>query len=229
MKVIVFDTHVFEQAFLDVALKNHQVHFVAIKLTEATVNLAAGYDAVIVFIHDQVSAAVLARLREQGIGLLLTRSAGFNHIDIAAAQALKIRVANAPKYSPYAVAEHAIALILALNRKIIRAHHRMMDLNFSVNGLVGFDLHGKTVGIIGLGKIGRVVARILSGFGCHLLGYDIQPDENLKKDYGVNFTGLDELYRQADIITLHAPLTAQTHYLINENSLGKMKKGVMYN
>lgn len=227
MKVIVFDTHAFEQDFLAAKLKNHQVTFVAVKLNESTVNLAEGFEAVVVFIHDEVSAPILALLRKKGIFFLITRSAGFNHIDIQAAKALNIRVANVPKYSPYAVAEHAIALMLALNRKIIRAHHRLMDLNFSLNGLIGFDMHGKTVGIIGLGKIGRVVAHILSGFGCTLLGYDIQPDETVKKDCGINFTSLDEIYQRADIITLHAPLTAQTRYLINKDSLAKMKKGVM--
>ena len=227
MKVIIFDIHPFEQDFLAAQLKNHQVKFVAAKLNESSVALAEGFEAVVVFIHDEITASILTALRERGIFFLITRSAGFNHIDIQAAKELNIRVANVPKYSPYSVAEHAIALMLALNRKVIRAHHRFMDLNFSLNGLVGFDMHGKTVGIIGVGKIGGVVARILSGFGCTLLGYDISPEVTLEKEIGVSFTSLDEIYQRADIITLHAPLTAQTRYLINKDSLAKMKKGVM--
>lgn len=228
MKIIVFDIHGFENTLLKEHLgKKHDLKFVDVKLSEHTVDLAKGFDAAVVFIHDTVSAVVLESLKQSGIRFLVTRSAGFNHIDLQAAKRLNIRVANVPKYSPYAVAEHAIALMLTLNRKIIRAHHRLMDLNFSLNGLVGFDMHEKTVGIIGLGKIGRVMARILCGFGCKILGYDVQPDRSLAKDFCVNFTTLDELYQNSDIITLHAPLNAQTHYLINQDSLAKMKKGVM--
>lgn len=228
MRVIVFDIHGFELSPLKEHLgKNHDIKFVDVKLSEHTVDLAKGFDVAVVFIHDIVSAVVLESLKQSGIQFLITRSAGFNHIDLQAAKRLNIRVANVPQYSPYAVAEHAVALMLVLNRKIIRAHHRLMDLNFSLNGLVGFDVHGKTVGIIGLGKIGRVVARILCGFGCKILGYDVIPDRSLEKDCRVHFTTLDELYKKSDIITLHAPLNVQTHYLINQESLSKMKKGVM--
>ena len=228
MKVIVFDIHGFECASLKKHLgKNHDITFVDAKLSEHTADLAKGFDAAVVFIHDTVSSAVLDSLKQIGIRFLVTRSAGFNHIDLEAAKRLGLRVANVPKYSPYAVAEHAIALMLTLNRKIIRAHHRLMDLNFSLNGLVGFDMHGKTVGIIGLGKIGRITARILCGFGCKILGYDIKPDEILKKECHVNFTTLDDIYHNSDIITLHAPLNSQTRYMINKENLSMMKKGVM--
>ncbi len=227
MKTIVFDTHAFEQSYLEASLQKHQVKFVDVKLSESTMSLADGFQAVVVFIHDDVSATVLESLKKKGVQFLVTRSAGFNHIDLEAAKRLGIRIANAPKYSPYAVAEHAITLMLALNRKVIRAHLRLMDLNFSLNGLVGFDMHGKTVGIIGLGKIGRVVARILHGFGCKILAYDVSPDKSVESDYGVLFTTLDELYQQSDIITLHAPLNAHTRYLINQDTLKKMKRGVM--
>ncbi len=227
MKVIVFDTHTFEQSFLATRLQNHQVKFVDVKLNESSVNLAAGFEAAVVFIHDDVSAPILESLIQKGVRFLVTRSAGFNHIDLAAAKRLGMRVANVPKYSPHAVAEHAIALMLALNRKIIRAHHRLMDLNFSLNGLVGFDMHDKTVGIIGLGNIGRVVARILCGFGCKILGHDIHPDESLKKECCLKFSTLDEIYQHSDIITLHVPLNLQTRYMINKENLMKMKDGVM--
>ncbi len=228
MKVIVFDIHGFELTPLKEHLeKKHEVTFVDVKLSEYTVDLAKDFDAAVVFIHDTVSAAILESLKQRGIRFLITRSAGFNHIDVEAAKRLNIRVANVPKYSPYAVAEHAITLMLALNRKIIRAHHRLMDLNFSLNGLVGFDMHGKTVGIVGLGKIGRVVAHILCGFGCKILGYDINPDECLKKEWCVNYTTLDEIYKSSDIITLHVPLNSQTRYMINKESLANMKKGIM--
>ncbi|MBF0491504.1 MAG: 2-hydroxyacid dehydrogenase [Deltaproteobacteria bacterium] len=228
MKILVYDIHKFERALLEQTLgKNHPVEYVELKLNEHSVNLARNFQAVIVFIHDTVSAPVLESLKQNGIRFLITRSAGFNHIDLEAAKRSEIRIANVPHYSPYAVAEHTLALMLALNRKIIRAHHRLMDLNFSLNGLVGFDMHGKTVGIVGLGKIGKVVAKILSGFGCKLLTYDIKPDENFNKTYDILFTPLDEIYKQADILTLHVPLNLQTRYLINQESLVKMKKGVM--
>lgn len=228
MKVIVFDTHGFERDLLKVTLeKNHDVHFVDVRLDQSTVELAHGYEAVVVFIHDDLSKSVLEQLKNQNIKFVVTRSAGFNHIDLEAAKALEIRVANVPKYSPYAVAEHAITLMLALNRKIIRSHHRLMDLNFSLNGLVGFDMHKKTVGIIGLGKIGKVVARILCGFGCKILAYDVEQDQNMIQSCCVEYVDLNQIYKEADIISLHIPLKPETKYIIDQKSLSKMKKGVM--
>ncbi len=228
MRVAVFDIHKFEKGFLEETfLGVHELRFIEAKLDLHSAQYAKGCDAVVVFIHDDVSGENLKILKEMGVRFLVTRSAGFNHIDLKTAKSLDIKVANVPDYSPYAVAEHAIALILALNRKLIRAHHRLMDLNFSLNGLVGFDMHGKTVGIIGLGKIGRVVAKILSGFGCSLLAYDLIRDTQLEKENGIFFTDLDDLYRRSDIITLHVPLNSQTRYLINAQSIQKMKRGVM--
>jgi len=228
MKVIVFNAHAFEITFLKKHLmEGHDVKFVDVKLNEQTVALAKDFEATVVFIHDTVSANILESLKQAGIRFVITRSAGFNHINIEAAKRLQIRVANVPQYSPYAVAEHAVTLMLTLNRKIIRAHQRLMDLNFSLNGLVGFDMHNKTVGIIGLGKIGGVAARILHGFGCKILGYDVKPDETLVNEGHVEFTTLDELYKKSDIITLHAPLNQKTRYMINQESLSKMKDGVM--
>ena len=162
-----------------------------------------------------------------GIKYLALRSAGFNHIDIKAAYELGMRVARVPEYSPYAVAEHTVALMLALNRKLVVAHNRIRDLNFSLNGLTGFDMHNKTVGIIGTGKIGRIVAEILHGFGCRIMAYDIMPDNDWANRYGVVYTGIDNLCSQSDIITLHAPFNEQTRYIINKVRIAKMKKGVM--
>lgn len=227
MKITIFDTHKFEKPFLEKHLHHHQVSFVDVKLNLSTVALAKDSEAVVVFIHDTVSQPVLEALKQTGIKFLITRSAGFNHIDLETAKRLEIRVANVPNYSPYAVAEHAMALILALNRKIIRSHHRIMDLNFSLNGLVGFDLHGKTGGVMGLGKIGKVMAKILNGFGCRGLGYDINPNIILEKESLITFTTLDDIYKQSDIITLHIPLNSETRYLIKKETLEKMKNGVM--
>jgi D-lactate dehydrogenase len=162
-----------------------------------------------------------------GIKYLALRSAGYNHVDLVKAKELGMKVANVPEYSPYSVAEHTVALILALNRKLIRAHNRVMDLNFSLDGLTGFDLHGKTTGIVGMGKIGKVVSRIMHGFGCHILAYDILPDKKLQQELKIEYTGLDELCVRSDIITLHTPLLESTRYLINAARIEIMKKGVM--
>ncbi|MCB1214315.1 MAG: 2-hydroxyacid dehydrogenase [Deltaproteobacteria bacterium] len=227
MKVLVFDVHAFEEKLLREALKDFEARLVSVKLDESTVGLAKGYEAVVVFIHDHGSSVVLERLKAGGTQLIITRSAGFNHIDLEAAKRLGLQVANVPKYSPYAVAEHAVALILALNRKLIRAHHRMMDLNFSLNGLIGFDLHGKTVGVLGVGKIGKVFAQIMRGFGCRVLAYDLQQEEAWAKKHGVSYASLEEIYQSSHIISLHLPLNEATKYLIDESALSKMKKGVM--
>ncbi|MCS6809555.1 MAG: 2-hydroxyacid dehydrogenase, partial [Candidatus Kapabacteria bacterium] len=173
------------------------------------------------------SAEVLDKLYDAGVRYIALRSAGFNHVDIQRARELGFRVANVPAYSPYAVAEHTVALMLALNRKIVRASNRVRDLNFSLDGLVGFDMNGKTVGIIGTGKIGSVVAKILHGFGCRLLCYDIKPDPELERLYAAVFTDLSTLCAESDIITLHTPLLPETKYLINHERIAQMKKGVM--
>jgi D-lactate dehydrogenase len=155
------------------------------------------------------------------------RSAGFNHVDLEAAHHFGIKIVRVPEYSPYAVAEHAVAMMMALNRHLTRAHNRVMEQNFSLNGLTGFDMHGKTVGILGTGKIGAVVARIMNGFGCRLLGYDLMEDESLKKDFNLTYTDCETLCSQADIISLHLPLTPQSKHLINKDLISKMKDGVM--
>jgi D-lactate dehydrogenase len=232
MNVVFFDAHGFEQEAFEAANaalgdKKHNLIMVKANLNEATAELARGSEAVSIFVNDNASAQVLEKLHAVGVRYIALRSAGFNHVDIPRALELGFRLANVPAYSPYAVAEHTVALMLALNRKIVRASNRVRDLNFSLDGLVGFDMNGKTAGIVGTGKIGAVVAKILHGLGCRLLCYDLYPDSSLEKLYGARFVSLDELCAESDIITLHTPLTPETKYLINAERLAKMKRGVM--
>lgn len=228
MIVTFYSTHKFEKDILTEQSKNvHQLKFLDLRLTPDTAYLAEGSDAVCIFVNDNASADALERLQKVGVKYLALRSAGYNHVDLDKAKELNIKVARVPAYSPYAVAEHTVALMLALNRKLIRANNRVHDLNFSLEGLVGFDMNGKTAGVIGTGQVGEVVIKILHGFGCKILAYDIKENDKLKENYHVTYTDLDTLFNQSDIITLHAPLTSQTHYLINERSIEQMKKGVM--
>ncbi len=186
-----------------------------------TVSLAAGFDAICVFVSDTVDAAVVERLSEMGVQMIALRCAGFNNVDIKACQG-KLRVFRVPAYSPYAVAEHAMALLLTINRRTHKAYNRTRDFNFSLQGLAGFDLHGKTVGIIGTGKIGRVFADICRGFGMHVLAYDPYPNPGS----GLTYVELPELFRKSDIISLHCPLTEDTRHLINAASIDQMKANV---
>ncbi len=223
-----YSIHGFDRPFLEKAAHGkHEVRFTKLALNTDTVDMAAGFQAVALFISDMATADILQRLASHGVRFLALRSVGYDHVDLDMARQLGMRVANVPEYSPYSVAEHTIALILALNRKLIRAHHRIMDLNFSLDGLTGFDLHGKTVGIIGVGRIGSAVAFILQGFGCHLLGYDIAVNAELQSRTGLQYVDLDTLCRKSDIITLHAPLNKETHYLIGRRQIEMMKDGVM--
>ncbi len=228
MKAVVFDTHKFEKPFFDALNEQHghDLTFLDLRLTEQTAHLASGYPAVCVFAHDQVNAVVLKKLKEAGVGVIALRSAGFNHVDIKEAAALGIKVVRVPAYSPYAIAEHAVGLMLALNRKLCRAVARVRELNFSLDGLVGFDLHGKTVGIIGAGRIGGALAKIMKGFGCKVLVYDLLEDQRLMA-MGALYVPLDQLLEQSDIISLHLPLTQNSHHIINANAIAKMKHGVM--
>lgn len=228
MKTAVFDTHKFEKEYLEKeAANNHELVWIEAPLSEATAILAKDCKAVCIFVNDNASEKVLRQLSETGIQFLVLRSAGFNHVDLKAAKELGMRVARVPEYSPYAVAEHAVALMLALNRKLVKAHNRIREGNFSLDGLTGFDMHGKTVGIIGFGKIGKVVASIVHGLGCKILAYDPFPDKDYTEKLSVEYTDVATLCKQADIITLHAPLTEQTKYLIDRTMIGLMKKGVM--
>ena len=190
-------------------------------LNRDTVTLAAGFDAVCVFVNDTVDAAVVEELYRLGVKAIVLRCAGFNNVDIKACEG-KLRVFRVPAYSPHAVAEHAMALLLTINRRTHKAYIRTRDFNFSLQGLAGFDLYGKTVGIIGTGKIGRVFADICKGFGMKILAYDKFPNP----DAGLTYVDLPELFAQADIISLHCPLTEETRHLINDKTIAMMKKGV---
>lgn len=228
MKVAVYSSNKFEIYYLEkVFNRKHDVKYISSPLTIENASLAQNYDAVSIFVSDNASAPVLQILAESGVKFLALRSAGYNHVDITEAKRLNIKVARVPEYSPYAVAEHAVALMLALNRKLIRAHNRVMEQNFSLDGLVGFDVHGKTVGIIGAGKIGSVVAKIMNGFGCRILAHDKSENTELQNKYGAIYTDCETLCRESDIISLHAPLVPETKYLIDKNCISKMKKGVM--
>jgi len=189
--------------------------------------LTQGVDAVCIFVNDTADAEVIRILSENKVKILALRCAGFNNVDLAAAVEYNIPVVRVPAYSPYAVAEHTVALMVSLNRKIPRAVWRTRDGNFSLNGLLGFDMHGKTAGIIGTGKIAKILIQILRGFGMNILAYDIYPDHNFARENQVVYTSLDELYKASDIISLHCPLTEDTKYLINDYSISKMKDGVM--
>ena len=228
MKVAVFDTHRFERSFFEaVNLRfGHTLAFFEARLNEGTAPLAADFAAICAFVNDRLSANVLTRLKDLSVELIALRSAGFNNVDLAAAGRLGLKVVRVPAYSPHAVAEHAVTLILALNRKVHRAYSRVRELNFSLDGLVGFDLYQKTIGIIGTGKIGTVMAQILSGFGCQVLAYDKIVNSELDTSR-VTYTSLSELYRLSDIVSLHVPLTHETRHLIDSGALSQMKPGVM--
>ncbi len=228
MKTAVFSLHKFEKRFLEQANQDrHELIFFDTRLTQHTASFAKGCEAVSLFVSDDASDAVLNILSSIGIKYIVLRSAGFNNVDLKKASELGIKVARVPAYSPYAVAEHAVALMLAINRKLIQAHSRIAEMNFSLDGLTGFDMNGKSVGIIGTGKIGSVIAKILHGFGCSLLAYDAYPNEILIQQYGLQFTDLQTLCNNADIITLHCPLVEETKYIINSKSIALMKPGVM--
>jgi D-lactate dehydrogenase len=206
---------------------DYALEFFAPRLSSQTVAMAAGFQVVCVFVNDQLDAAVIGGLRDLGVGLIALRCAGFNNVDLAACQRHGLSVTRVPAYSPYAVAEHAVALMLALNRRVHRASNRVREGNFSLAGLVGFDMHGKTAGVVGTGKIGRCLLSILAGFGCRLLAYDTYPDAKLTQQLGVAYVPLEELFAAADIISLHAPLTAATRHLVNAEVIARMKRGVM--
>ena len=228
MDVIIYSTHRFEKEFLESSnAGKHNLKYVDMQLNVNTAYLAKDAQAVSIFVNDDASAGVLDILKQAGVKFLVLRSAGYNNVNLEKAHQLGIQVARVPAYSPYAVAEHAVALMLALNRKLIRANNRVHELNFSLDGLTGFDMNGKTAGIIGTGQIGSVVARILHGFGCKLLAVDRFRNEELTEKYEVEYTNYDNLYSNSDIITLHVPLLPETRYIINRESMAKMKRGVM--
>ncbi len=195
------------------------------RLSAQTVASARGADAVCVFVNDRPDAGCLEALRGLGVGLIALRCAGFNNVDMAAARRLGMRVVRVPAYSPHAVAEHTVGLLLTLNRKIHRAYNRVREYNFSLSGLVGFDLFGKTVGVVGTGRIGRIAAQIFRGFGSKVMAYDPMPQQAWAVEHGVTYADLDTVLAAADILTLHLPLTPETHHLLGERTLERMKPG----
>jgi D-lactate dehydrogenase len=228
MKIAFFDTHGFEKSIFLKANESfhHEIAFFETSLNDKTANLAAGSSCVCAFVNDRMDEKALRTLSAGGTRLIALRSAGFNHVDLAAAEELKLRVVRVPEYSPHAVAEHAMALILSLDRKIHRAYNRVREGNFSLDGLVGFDLNKKTVGLVGTGRIGAVMATILKGFGCHVIAHDLVKNPQLI-ELGVRYAPLEQLLCKADIISLHVPLTPQTRHLIDEKALKLTKPGVM--
>ncbi|HEX2190790.1 MAG TPA: 2-hydroxyacid dehydrogenase, partial [Longimicrobiaceae bacterium] len=228
VRVAVFSSKPYDQQSLAAANlgHGHELAFLEPRLTPETAPLAHGFPAVCAFVNDQLSAPVLRALAAGGTRLVALRSAGFNHVDVPAAAELGLTVARVPAYSPHAVAEHAVGLILALDRKIHRAYNRVREGNFSLDGLLGFDLHGRTVGTVGTGKIGEGFARIMAGFGCRLLAHDPFPRPEVEA-LGVRYVPLDELFAESDVVALHCPLTPETHHVVDAGALARMKDGVM--
>jgi D-lactate dehydrogenase len=228
MNVTIFSTLAFERPFLEEAnAGRHQLHFFDAPLSAQTVPLAQGSQAICVFAPDDVSAPLLDQLWAHGVRHVAVRSAGYDNVDLLAAHRLGVGVANVPDYSPHAIAEHAVVLMLALARHLRQANEQLRVNDFCLDKLIGFELYGKTVGILGVGHIGAVVARILHGFGCRLLGVDVQPNAELTQRYDLEYVTLPELCAQADIITVHTPLTAQTRHLLDDAVLASLKPGAM--
>ena len=227
MKVAVFSTKSYDREFLEAAnSSHHQLQFFEPQLNTETASLAAGFEAVCVFVNDRLDAAVIEHLAQGGTRLIALRCAGYNNVDLKSAAKHGLTVVRVPGYSPYAVAEHTIGLMLALNRKLHRAYNRVREGNFALEGLLGFDMHGKTAGIIGTGRIGTVVAQILTGMSCRVVATDPFPNEACRS-LGVRYVEFEELLAQSDIVTLHCPLTPQNKQLINRVALEKMRDGTM--
>ena len=228
MRVAVFSTKAYDQHALRESNKrhDHDLAFFEAKLTDETVPLADGYEAVCAFVNDDLSARVLLNLARGGTRLIALRSAGFNHVDLATAEQVGLTVARVPAYSPYAVAEHTVGLMLSLNRKIHRAYTRTRESNFSIEGLIGFDMAGKTVGVVGTGQIGQTVLRIMNGFGCELVAHDPYPNPAVEA-LGAEYVDVDTLVARSDIVSLHCPLTPQTFHIMNHRRLALIRPGAM--
>jgi D-lactate dehydrogenase len=228
IKIAFFDAKPYDIESFDKIQKDFgfKITYLKSRLTTETASLTQGFKVVCVFVNDVIDKGVIEILERNGVALIAIRAAGYNKIDLKAAFN-RIHIVRVPAYSPYAVAEHAVALMLDLNRKVHRAYYRTRDDNFTLNGLLGFDMHGKTVGIIGTGKVGKVAINILKGFGMRVLAYDVFPDKEYQKSVGFEYVELDTLCRESDIISLHCPLTKETHHLINEVTIAKMKPGIM--
>ncbi|NVK39909.1 MAG: 2-hydroxyacid dehydrogenase [Oceanospirillaceae bacterium] len=228
MHVLVYSSRRDEKTFLCQAFEGsgHSLQFEEGHLTERSARLASGFDAVCVFVNDRVNAEVIEVLAQTGVRAIALRCAGYNNVDLDAARARGIAVVRVPAYSPHAIAEHAVALIMSLNRNIHKAYNRVRDGNFALDGLLGFDLYDKTVGVIGTGTIGAVFCRIMRGFGCRVLAYDLSPNDDCL-ELGVEYAALAEVIRAADVLSLHCPLTPATYHLIDAAALARMKAGAM--
>jgi len=228
MKVAVFSTKPYDKVYFEKYNQDsqHQIEFFETSLNSQTTNLTDGFEVVIPFVNDTLDENVIIKLSENKVRMIALRCAGFNNVDIGAAERYGIKVTRVPAYSPQAVAEHALALILTLNRKTHKAYNRVKEGNFSLNNLIGFNLHGKTVGVVGTGTIGSVFCEVMLGLGCKVVAYDVKEQIQLKNK-GVTYLSLEELYKVSDIISLHCPLVSATKHLINNESISKMKDNVM--
>lgn len=229
MQIAFFDAHPFEVEKFNQLNTTYgfTINYIASRLTAETAKLANGSQVVCAFVSDILDAKVLDILKTGGIELITLRSAGFNHVDLTRAKELGLRIVRVPEYSPYSVAEHTVALMMTLNRKTHRTFNRVRDGNFSLDGLVGFDVHGKTFGILGTGKIGSALGKIIHGFGCEILLYDNKPNWEFAKSINAQYVSKEVILESSDIISLNVPLTKETHHLINKETLAIMKKGVM--
>ena len=228
MKITFFSAKPYDRQFFDRYNEGFgfEIEYFETHLGPHIVNAVEGADAVCVFVNDRVNAEVISVLAKKGVRIIALRCAGFNNVDLDAAKSNGIRVCRVPEYSPEAIAEHTIAMILTLNRKTHKAYNRVREQNFSLNGLLGFNLHGKTIGVVGTGKIGKAFCRIMLGFGCKVVAYDPFPNKELE-DAGIIYVPFEGILKEADIISLHCPLTPENHYMINEATLASMKKGVV--
>ena len=228
MKILVYSAKDFEIPFMNRANRLHlDIEYTMEPLNINTAHLTKGFQCISVFTNDDVSAHVLREVKLFGVNYIAIRAAGFDNIDLSEAESLGLKVANVPEYSPYAIAEHAIALLLALNRKLIIANEQVRSYNFSLGNLMGFDLHKKTIGLIGTGRIGSIMAKIMHGFGADIIAYDISPTISLTEKYNVRYTSLQDICQISDIISIHIPLNTHTKYVFNEKLFSIMKKGVI--
>ena len=228
MKTLIYSAKDFEIPYLEEANKRkHKLTFIKESLSSKTAMKAVGYEAISIFSADEACFLTLEKLKDFGVKYIALRSVGYDNVNLREASRLGIRVANVPAYSPFAIAEHAVSLLLTLNRKIIESNTRVKHFNFNLNNLIGFDLNNKTVGIIGTGKIGSVMAKIMSGFGCNILAHDIIENKDLSNSYNLQYVPLKTLCQEADIISIHLPLNGETHYLIDEDLIEEMKEGVL--
>jgi D-lactate dehydrogenase len=226
MKIAFFSTKSYDREFFNLYNSRHEIIYFEAPANEQTITLAKDCEAICVFVNDKLHEAVIKRLAEQGVKLIALRCAGFNNVDLNAAHDNSIKVVRVPAYSPHAVAEHAVALILTLNRKTHKAYNRVREGNFSLETLQGFDLYGKTIGVIGTGRIGRAFCEIMLGFGCKVLAFDLIANREMEAK-GVQYLPFTDVIGQADIVSLHCPLTEQSKHLLNEDTFGMMKKGAM--